>query len=63
MVMRPSITWGSDSAQAWNPNNRIDSACGTRNPDSLSSVMLAEGSIAPVSRAPQLSDMLFAALA
>ncbi len=26
IVTRPSITWGRDSAHAWNPNSRIASA-------------------------------------
>ena len=43
----PSATYGSASDQAWNPNTRADSACGTNDPASLSIVIVAAGSNAP----------------
>ena len=59
--MRPSITCGSASDHAWKPKIRADIACGTNEPASLSSVMVAFGSKAPYRNAFQLTDMLFTA--
>ncbi len=43
----PSMTCGSASDQAENPNMRADSACGRNDPASLSIVTVACGSKAP----------------
>jgi hypothetical protein len=62
-VRTPSTTCGSASDHGWNPNSRADSACGTRNPDSLSNVTVADGSNAPKKNARQLVAIDRAALA
>ena len=55
----PSTRCGRVTDHWWKPKSRAESACTTNAPGILSRVMVAAGSIAPKSRAFQLTDMLF----
>ncbi|WP_049976531.1 hypothetical protein [Curtobacterium sp. B8] len=62
-MTRPSRSSGSAIAVVESPSSRMLSACGTRNPASLSRVTVAPGSKAPDSIAGHDSDIDRAAAA